>query len=57
MLLLLLQYTAHLQEILLTIQNEYTDWTEVAADPQRTKELVSRATIISFGCGGDGCIS
>ena len=35
-------YNAHLQEILLTLQNEYTDWTQQASQhPSNIKEQVS----------------
>ena len=34
------QYVAHLQEILLTLQNEYTDWTEYGQSPMTIKEQV-----------------
>ena len=34
------QYSAHLQEILLTLQNEYTNWDETVQRPQIIKEQV-----------------
>ena len=33
-------YSAHLREILLTLQNEYTDWTEYGESPAKVKEQV-----------------
>ena len=34
-------YSAHLREILLTLQNEYTDWAdEGGEDPEKVKEQV-----------------
>ena len=33
-------YTAHLQEILLTLQNEYTNWEETTAHPASVREQV-----------------
>ncbi len=35
------QYTAHLREILLTLQNEYTDWAEEEQTPKLVREQVS----------------
>lgn len=34
------QYNAHLQEILLTLQNEYTDWEQAQQHPSNIKEQV-----------------
>ena len=34
------QYNAHLQEILLTLQNEYTDWEQSVQHPSNIKEQV-----------------
>ena len=34
------QYNAHLQEILLTLQNEYTDWEQSTQHPSNIKEQV-----------------
>ena len=36
-------YSAHLREILLTLQNEYTDWTEYGGEsPAKVKEQVRK---------------
>nr|XP_040566770.1 neuroligin-1-like [Lepeophtheirus salmonis] len=37
------QYKAHLQEILLTLQNEYTDWAESVQHPSIVREQVLQA--------------
>ena len=37
------QYSAHLKEILLTLQNEYTDWAATEQTPQMIKEQVLSA--------------
>ena len=34
------QYNAHLQEILLTLQNEYTDWEQSVQHPSNVREKV-----------------
>ena len=34
------QYSSHLQEILLTLENEYTDWAETVQLPHMIKEQV-----------------
>ena len=44
-------YSAHLREILLTLQNEYTDWTEYGESPAKVKEqvrniLLSRVSVV-----------
>lgn len=38
------QYSAHLQEILLTMQNEYTDWQVSVQHPSGIREQVSLFT-------------
>lgn len=41
------QYSAHLQEILLTLQNEYTDWRrEDAQTPEVVREQVIEAQVL-----------
>ncbi|XP_059081378.1 neuroligin-4, Y-linked-like [Tigriopus californicus] len=37
------QYSAHLQEILLTLQNEYTDWAETVQSPHMNKDQILSA--------------
>ena len=43
-------YTAHLQEILLTLQNEYTDWEESVQHSSTVREQVSNISKLLPRC-------